>query len=188
MSLKLAQSLSLMAATMTMGLVAGVFGLYAHTIMRGLGKTDDRTFVGAFQAIDRAIINPLFMLAFFGALVFSGGAALLHLKDDVRTVLPWVAAAAALYLVVVIITMAVNVPLNDEIKAAGDPDSMANLAAVRDAFHENRWVAWNVVRTLLSTLAFGLLAWSLVLHGRETATADDIESSAVTVEGAPTAV
>jgi len=188
MSLKLAQSLSLLAATMTMGLVAGVFGLYAHTIMRGLGKTDDRTFVGAFQAIDRAIINPLFMLTFFGALVCSGGAALLLLKDDARTVLPWVAAAAVLYLVVVIITMAVNVPLNDEIKAAGDPDSMANLAAVRDAFHESRWVAWNVVRTLLSTVAFGLLAWSLVLHGRATATAEDIEASAVTVEGAPTAV
>jgi hypothetical protein len=34
-----------------------VFGLYARTIMPGLGKTDDRTFAGPFQAIDRAIIN-----------------------------------------------------------------------------------------------------------------------------------
>jgi hypothetical protein len=53
-----------------MGLVAGVYGLYAHTIMPGLGRTDDRTFVGAFQSIDRAIINPWFMDGgFFGALV-----------------------------------------------------------------------------------------------------------------------
>jgi uncharacterized membrane protein len=49
---------ALMAATMTMGLMAGVFGLYQHTVMPGLGRTDDRTFVGAFQAMDRAIINP----------------------------------------------------------------------------------------------------------------------------------
>ena len=38
----------------------------------GPHSTDDRTFVTAFQAIDRAIINPLFMLTFFGALVASG--------------------------------------------------------------------------------------------------------------------
>ena len=170
MSLRMAQAVLLMAATMTMGLVAGVFGLYAHTIMRGLGKTDDRTFVGAFQAIDRAIINPLFMLTFFGALLLSGAAAVVHLRDDVRSVLPWIVAAAVLYLVVVIITMAVNVPLNDEIKAAGDPDRIADLAAVRANFHETRWVAWNIVRTVATTAAFACLAWSLVLHGRETAT------------------
>ena len=68
--MKILQGVALIAATMTTGLMAGVFGLYAHAIMPGLNKTDDRTFVGAFQAIDRAIINPLFMLWFFGALVF----------------------------------------------------------------------------------------------------------------------
>jgi uncharacterized membrane protein len=166
-SLRLAQTLSLLAATVTMGLMAGVFGLYAHTIMRGLGKTDDRTFVGAFQAIDRAIINPLFMLTFFGALLLTGAAALLHLKDDVRDVVPWVAVAAGLYLVVVIITMVVNVPLNDDIKAAGDP-SRIDVATVRAAFHETRWVAWNVVRTIATSAAFICLCWSLVLHGRAT--------------------
>ena len=38
------RALTLMAATISMGLVAGVFGLYWHTIMPGLKKTDDRTF------------------------------------------------------------------------------------------------------------------------------------------------
>ncbi len=49
---------ALLAATMTMGVVTGVFQLYAYAIMPGLGRTDDRTFVDAFQQIDRAIINP----------------------------------------------------------------------------------------------------------------------------------
>jgi len=157
---------TLFAATLATGLVAGVFALYAHTIMPGLGDTDDRTFVGAFQAIDRAIINPLFLLTFFGALVLTGVAGLLHLRGDARAVLPWVAVAFALYLVAFVITMAVNVPLNDAIKAAGDPDRIADLAAVRADFHEGRWVAWNVVRTVLSTAAFGCLAWALVVGGR----------------------
>jgi uncharacterized membrane protein len=156
---------ALLAATLTTGLVAGVFDLYAHTIMRGLGGTDDRTFVGAFQAIDRAIVNPLFMLTFLGALVFTGAAGLLQLRAG-RPVLPFVAAAFALYLVTFAITMVVNVPLNDAIKAAGDPDRIADLAAVRAGFHEARWQAWNVVRAVLSTAAFGCLAWSLVLDGR----------------------
>jgi uncharacterized membrane protein len=163
----------LVVATLTMGLMAGVFGLYAHTIMRGLGKTDDRTFVAAFQSMDRAIINPLFMLTFFGALVFSGVAAVLYLRDDGGSVLPWVTAAFVLYLAVFAITVAVNVPLNDEIKAAGDPDRIADLAAVRDAFHETRWVAWNVVRAIASTVAFVCLAWALVLHGRISSTSTE---------------
>jgi uncharacterized membrane protein len=163
----------LMAATLAMGLMAGVFGLYAHTIMRGLGKTDDRTFVAAFQATDRAIINPLFMLTFLGAPVLTAVAALLYLRGDHRGgVAPWVIAALILYLVVFVITVAVHLPLNDDLKAAGDPDSIADLAAVRAAFHEDRWVAWNVVRAVATTVAFGCLLWALVLHGRADARAD----------------
>ena len=39
---------ALLAATMTMGIGAGVFQLYNFAIMPGLGRSDDRTFVGAF--------------------------------------------------------------------------------------------------------------------------------------------
>lgn len=154
---------SLMAATMTMGLVAGVFGLYAHTVMPGLAKTDDRTFVGAFQSMDRAIINPWFMGGgFLGALIFTILAAVTHLG---RPELPWIAVALVLYIVTFVITMAINVPRNDALKAAGHPDGIADLAAVRAEFDEARWVRWNLVRTLASTTAFGLLAWALTVHG-----------------------
>lgn len=159
----------LAAATLAMGLMAGVFGLYAHTIMRGLGNTDDHTFVAAFQAIDRAIINPVFMPTFLGALALTAGAALLYLGSNEGSVAPWVLAALALYVVVFVITMTINVPLNDDLKAAGDPDRIANLAAVRDAFHEGRWAAWNVVRAIATTVAFGCLLRALVLHGRSDA-------------------
>jgi uncharacterized membrane protein len=160
------RAVSLMAATITMGLVAGVFGLYTHTIMPGLAKTDDRTFVGAFQAIDRAIINPWFMAGgFLGALVFTVVAAVAQLGQDA---LAWVAAALVLYLVVFVITIAVNVPRNDALKAAGAPDDIPDLAAVRASFDEARWRRWNLVRTVASTTAFALLAWALVIYGRST--------------------
>jgi uncharacterized membrane protein len=156
----------LITATMTVGLVAGVFALYAHTIMPGLRHTDDRTFVGAFQAMDRAIVNPWFMSCFVGAPVLTGLAAGLHLGSDQRAVLGWAAAAFGLYLVAFVVTIAVHLPLNDALKAAGDPDRIDDLAAARERFAEGRWMAWNLVRVVTSTVAFGCLAWALVILGR----------------------
>jgi uncharacterized membrane protein len=161
------RALSLLAATITMGFAAGAFAIYAHTIMPGLKKTDDHTFVAAFQATDRAIINPWFMIfAFGGALAFSIAALV---TNRGTAALPWIAAALGLYLIAFVITIAINVPLNDVIKNAGDPDRIRDLAGVRERFHESRWAAWNLVRVATSTGAFGCLGWALVLFGRSTA-------------------
>jgi uncharacterized membrane protein len=158
------RSAVLIVATVTMGLMAGVFGLYANAIMPGLRKTDDRTFVSSFQSIDKAIINPLFMATFFGALLFPGVAVLLHLPAGERSALPWGVAAFALYLWVFVSTIAVNVPRNDEIKAAGDPDTI-DVAAVRARFNETKWHRWNIARAVISTGGFACLALALLEHG-----------------------
>ena len=160
------RAITLIGAIMTMGLAAGSFLIFAHTIMPGLARTDDRTFVGAFQHIDRAIINPWFMVtAFLGALVFTAAAAV---TSRGTPAMRWIIAALVLYLVAVVITMAVNVPLNDAIKAAGDP-ARVDVALVRQRFGESRWAAWNLVRVATTTPAFGLLTWALVIYGRSTA-------------------
>ena len=112
-------TLSLMPATITMGLVAGVFVLFWHTVMPGLATTDDRTFVSAFQSMDRAIYNPWFMGGgFLGALIFT---ARRDVHPDRAAQLPWIAVALVLYMVMFVITIAINVPLNDALKAAGRP-------------------------------------------------------------------
>ena len=159
------QATALLAATMTIGIGAGVFQLYNFAIMPGLRRTDDRTFVGAFQQIDTAIIGPWLFLWFFGALGFTALAAALHLGADERSALPWIGGAFVLHLAVVVITMVINVPLNDQIKAAGDPGRIADLATVRERFHEARWIGWNLFRSVASIVAFGCLAGALVLHG-----------------------
>ncbi len=160
------RSTVLVLATVATGLTAGVFWSYGNAVMPGLRATDDRTFVAAFQSIDRAIINPWFLGGgFFGALILTAVAAVMHLGDDWRSALPWIVAAFVLHLVVVIITVAVNVPLNDAIKAAGDPATI-DVDAVREAFSEAKWVAWNRVRIALDIAAFAALGIALVLHGQ----------------------
>lgn len=156
------QILTLVLATLTMGLAAGFLYAYAHDIMPGLGRSDDRTFVAGFQAVDKVVVNPWFVLGFLGAPVLTGLAALLHLGGDDRSELVLVLGAFVLYLGVLGITFRVHLPLNAQIQAGGDPDRLPapELATVRERF-EARWVRWHVVRTVLNVAAFGCLAWAL---------------------------
>ena len=164
--LELFRPIALLGATMTMGISAGVYQLYSVAIMPGLRKTDDRTFVSAFQQIDTAIVGPYLLVFFIGALVFTALAGALHFGASERSALQWIGGALALQLAVVIVTIAVNVPLNDKIKAAGAPGEITDLEGVRERFNEAKWVGWNLFRVVASTVAFGTLAWALVLQGR----------------------
>ncbi|HEX2312091.1 MAG TPA: anthrone oxygenase family protein [Thermomonospora sp.] len=163
--LKLFQTVSLIAATTSMGLMAGLFAAFSYAVMPGLARTGDRTFVEAVQRINAAILNGWFAIGFAGAIVFTGVAAALHLGADHRAVLPWLLAAFVLYAAVLAITFGINIPLNDAIDAAGDVDRVPDLAAVRAAF-EGRWVRWNAVRAVLSTAALACLGWALIRYGR----------------------
>lgn len=165
MVLKIAQIAALFAATLTTGMMAGLFASYSYSVMPGLHATGDRTFVEAMQRINVAILNGWFFVCFLGALVFTAVAAALHVPPSGRAALPWILAALVLYVAVLVVTGAVNVPLNNALNAAGDPDRITDPAAVRAAF-ESRWVTWNVVRTAGSTLAFAALIWALVARGR----------------------
>ena len=158
---------SLVAAALTTGLSAGVFVDWANTIMPGLRHVDDRTFVTAFRSLDDAITNPLFLgVEFMGALVLTGVAAVLHRHPEHRGVLLWVGAGLVLVVVVHGITYGVNVPLNDRIQRAGALETDADFAAARALLDEARWTAWNAVRAVASTAAFGCVVGALVARGR----------------------
>ncbi|HEY3144543.1 MAG TPA: anthrone oxygenase family protein [Acidimicrobiales bacterium] len=152
------------SAMVATGLIAGLFYSYAVSVMLGLAKTDDRTFVSAMQRINEAIQNAAFLPVFFGAFVLPAVAAVLHRRLGMRDASRWILAGAILYGIGLAITFGINIPLNNELDQAGDPDRIANLAAVRDHF-EGPWVAWNIVRGLFSTVALGCLGRALILHG-----------------------
>lgn len=158
------QAAALVAATVSVGLTAGLLFAFACAVMPGLARLDDRAFVAAFQAIDRAIINPLFLAVFTGAVVLPAGAVALHLGADQRSVLPWTLAALVFSLATVVITRAVHLPLNARIQAAGEPDRIADPAGVRGRF-ETRWVRWNEIRTVTSTAALVCLVLALLASG-----------------------
>ncbi|MFG2332309.1 DUF1772 domain-containing protein [Streptomyces sp. NPDC048604] len=144
------------AATAATGLVAGVWLAYVCSVMPALGRSDDETFVEVMRNINDVIQNPVFFTPFFGALVLTGIAAWQQRRTRARG---WVLAALALYVAVFVVTSAVSVPLNDALAAAGD-------IAVARADFETPWVAWNLVRLVLTVLGFGCLLRATALRER----------------------
>jgi uncharacterized membrane protein len=139
-------------------LQAGTYYTWASGVMPGLARTDDRTFVDAIQEMNRAIINPVFMLSFLGAPAVSVVAAIV-VADDARW---WGVAAAALSVATIVITFGGNIPLNNAIDRAGEPDEIADLGAVRRAF-EPGWVRLNAIRAVSSTLATAGFGWAALV-------------------------
>jgi uncharacterized membrane protein len=158
------QNGTLLAATLCTGLMAGLFAAFAYSVMPGLARSSDHTLVEAMQRINEAIINPVFMLPFLGSIPLLGAAIVLAWRTPGRPALAWLIAALACYLIAFMVTSGVNVPLNDQLAKAGDPDHIKHLAATRSDF-ENQWVAWNIVRAVLHTASFACMAWALILFG-----------------------
>lgn len=157
-----ARTLSLVAAIITTGLVAGLFYSYACSVMLALRQADDATFVDVMQRINTAILNGWFALGFVGALLTTALTLALHLTADERGRLLPLGAALVLYVAVIAVTRGVNIPLNNRLDAVAPTGDHASVAAVRRRF-EAPWVRWNLVRTLLSAGALGCLCWALAL-------------------------
>jgi uncharacterized membrane protein len=160
---------ALVAATIATGLIAGLFYGYANSVMPALNQTDDRAMIDVMQKINVVIINPWFMLGFLGTVGFTIVAAALHLGKDHRSTLIWLGIALVLNIIAFAVTSGLNVPLNDQLMAAGDPAAIGDLAKVRADF-ESAWVRWNIVRAIFHTLAFLALCGALfvagIQHGR----------------------
>ncbi|MFF9811869.1 DUF1772 domain-containing protein [Streptomyces sp. NPDC014006] len=135
------------AAAVTSGLLAGVFLIFACAVMPALARSDDRIYVEVMRDINDVIQNPLFL----GVPALTALAAW-QLRAAPGRGRVWAALAASVLAFAV--TVVVNVPLNDALARPGDP------AALREHF-EDPWVTWNVVRTVLTTLATVFLTAAL---------------------------
>jgi uncharacterized membrane protein len=140
-------------------MVTGLFWGWTFSVMPGLRSVDDRTYVAAMQSINRAILNPIFLVAFVGTLAVLATAAFTTFSvGDTRRAW-WITAAAVSYAFGVFgITVAGNVPLNDALDTfvpTGSDD--AAFAAARRAY-EGPWNRLHSIRSALGVLAVVLAA------------------------------
>ncbi|GAB3719770.1 DUF1772 domain-containing protein [Nocardiopsis oceani] len=136
-------------AAVLSGLFAGLFLTFSMAVMPGLARTGDRVMVEAMQAMNSAILSPLFALVFVGAPVMVLGSTVLFYASGAHASAVWAGAALVLLMVAVVVTFTVNVPRNNALEAAGPAARVKDPAAVRAAF-EPVWVRWNHLRTVAS--------------------------------------
>ena len=111
------------------------------------------------QRINRAIINPGFIVAFMGIPIVVAIAAVLQFRaGDVRR--GWLlASAAAIYVVGVFgVTASRNVPLNNELDAFDLEEADAEAVRVRRETYEAPWNRWHAVRTVANLVSFVLVS------------------------------
>lgn len=141
-------------AVLTTSLVAGLFAAFSYAVMPALRRVDDVVLVRTMQAVNRAILNPVFLPLFLGALVLDVAATVLTWSDEGARI--WALAGTVAYAATVAITVTRNVPLNEALdRDVGSP------ADQRAAF-ESPWTRWNHARTATNVLAAVLLLVAFV--------------------------
>ena len=150
------KSFVLFAATLLTGLSAGLFFAWQISVIPGTKRLQDSVYIEAMQKINRAIINPPFMLIFFGPLVVHIISYVLYWDTLISQ---WLILAALLFYGIgtVIVTGLGNVPLNDKLDTLSIKDlSKKQLASERQQY-EARWNKLHLIRTLFAVLSFMLI-------------------------------
>ena len=147
-------------AALGSGLMAGLFFTYSNSVMPSLARVPDSQGVLVMNTINDVIQNPLFLSIFMGTALlglFLILAAFLGL-GSVRPL--WLVVGPVLYIVgTIIVTMAMNVPMNNALAAVA-PDRQA--AAQLWATYLDRWVFWNHVRAIACTGALAAFIAALM--------------------------
>ena len=146
-------------------LIAGLFYAWSVSVMPGFARLNDREFVDAMQATNRAIQNPLFFVSFFGAPLLLIVSTVLHYGESPHF---WYLLAATIVLIVGMfgVTVAGNVPLNNTLERFDLAAATAEeIARQRTAF-ERRWNNLNTIRTIAATLALLLVVIACLKKGR----------------------
>lgn len=138
------------AATLSLGLMTGFFFAFSNPTMLGFREVDAATYIASMQAINVAVRNLPFFIAFAAPLPLALLATLIG-----RPRWPWLAAFCC-YAGAVAVTRATNIPINDAM-ALWDPAAPpAAWAAIRD-----QWASANDLRGALSGVGFALAVWGV---------------------------
>lgn len=154
-------------------LSAGIFGFFYAWVcstMWGLDAADPRVAIEAMQAMNASVRNGVFAPAFFGApfaLVFT--AALLWRGGFGKAGRLFVLSAAVYFSCGLILTMVVNVPMNEALGALSVPQDIAQAQMIWEAYSPD-WQFWNQLRTVASGLSFLLALGGVLSVCRERAT------------------
>ena len=149
-----------LAAALGCGAMGGVFYAFSSFVMSALRRLPAAQGIAAMQSINVVAVTPPFMIPLFGTALACVALIVAAVATWGEPFAPWLLAGGVVYLLgEIAVTMAYNVPRNDEL-ARLDPDSAD--AAARWPGWAAEWTAGNHVRSAAGVAATGAL--SIALH------------------------
>lgn len=141
------------------GLIAGVFFAFSSFVMGALGRLPSANGISAMQSINVAVLNPLFLGVFMGTAVLCLALALSAIMRWSEPGAVYLLAGSAFYVIgTFVVTIALNVPLNDELAAVNPQNANATGVWAR---YLTDWTIWNHVRTGAALIASACLLKAL---------------------------
>ncbi len=152
--------LLLITATLT-GLSAGLLYAYACSVNLGLSQLPDKEYLAAMQSINKEILNPIFFMGFFGALILLPVSSFATYSQPVSFRFIFLIVATLVYATGTFgVTAFGNVPLNNVLaKINLQSASSVEISRIRIDF-EGPWNRLHNIRTVTSiiSLVFVILA------------------------------
>lgn len=147
----------IITATMT-ALISGLFYAWSCSVVPGLARVSDSSYLEAMQQINRAILNPVFFMSFIGTALLLPLSTWLHYGPVLNARFWLLLLASIVYLAGTFgVTMFGNVPLNDSLDAFNlSSASLEELSAQRARF-EGPWNSLNIIRTLAGIVSLILI-------------------------------
>jgi uncharacterized membrane protein len=148
-------------ALLSSGAIFGFFYAWVCSTMWGLDAADPRVAIAAMQAMNASVRNAVFAPAFFGTpIVVLGAAGLAWWAGQRRAGTAFLAAALCYLAGALMVTLMVNVPMNEalaQVEVPADPDAAAQIWQAYSA----PWQVWNGLRTVVCGVCLLLVGWGL---------------------------
>jgi uncharacterized membrane protein len=142
------------------GTIGGVFFAFSTFVMKALFSRPPAHGIGAMQAINVVVLNPMFLGVFIGSALISLVAVVLSVITWSSAGAPFLFAAGLLYFFgSFVVTILFNVPRNEHLSRL-DAESME--ASRYWPVYVREWTRWNHVRTVASIAAAACSAVALV--------------------------
>lgn len=156
-------NLIMLISLLLLALMAGLFFSWTVSVIPGLAKLEDKSYLEAMQSLNRAILNPAFFVVFLGSIVALPLVTFFEYKSGTNKRFYLLMIASLIYLIGSVgVTFLGNVPINNQLEVL-DISTMKSeqLKSFRSGF-ESKWNTLNLIRTISSATAFGLFLFAIL--------------------------
>ncbi len=155
----------LLITTVASSLAGGLFYAWSCSVIPGLKKLPDNTYIQAMQSFNKAILNPVFFISFIGTLLLLPVCVYLNYNSLFPVRFYLLLAALILYVLGVFgITALGNIPLNRKLDNFDMANSDEQSVSLQRKNFEGPWIRWHSVRTCAGILVIILEISACLVH------------------------